>query len=209
MRAALRVWAGVLVLGLAVPTTAVGARPSTTGTTTPPPRQAQVAPTSSDLTAVPASTPVLDVNLPVLDLTLTIASADRSLSDEQTATQESVTLAADVLFAFDKADLTPAAQATITQAAQRIRDRAKGDVHVDGYTDSVGNSNYNVTLSEQRARAVVGALQPLLSGASVNLIPAGHGDANPVAGNTTADGSDSPEGRALNRRVSISFGATR
>lgn len=208
MRTFPRVWAGVIVVGFALPPIA-NASASTSSTTTPPPRHAQVAPTASDLGAAPASAPVLEVDAPVLDLTLTVASTDRSLSDEQTATQERVILAADVLFAFDKADLTPAAQATIAQAAQRIRDRARGDTHVDGYTDAVGNHDYNVTLSQQRAQAVVSALQPLLSGAAVNLIPAGHGDADPVAANTKPDGSDNPAGRALNRRVVISFSATR
>jgi outer membrane protein OmpA-like peptidoglycan-associated protein len=34
---------------------------------------------------------------------------------------------------------------------------------------------------------------------------AGHGEADPVARNTNTDGTDNPRGRALNRRVEISF----
>ncbi len=47
------------------------------------------------------------------------------------------------------------------------------------------------------------ALQPRTTG--VTYRAAGLGSADSVAPNTKTDGSDNPEGRALNRRVTISF----
>lgn len=56
----------------------------------------------------------------------------------------------DVLFAFDKADLLPKAQQTLSRATI-MRHKAKGTVRIDGYTDAKG---YNQRLSERRAGAV-------------------------------------------------------
>jgi len=47
-------------------------------------------------------------------------------------------------------------------------------------------------------------LTPLVGG-GLRFQAAGHGAANPVAPNSHPDGSDNPDGRALNRRVSLSF----
>ena len=77
-------------------------------------------------------------------------------------------------------------------------------VEVHGHTDSQGNPQANMKLSEERAFAVK---QWLEQQSPVNF-PAGrvrvfaHGQENPVAPNTTA------EGRAQNRRVEIVLGTT-
>ena len=51
--------------------------------------------------------------------------------------------------------------------------------------------------------AVQAALAPLAPGATFQST--GKGAADPVAPNTNPDGSDNPEGRARNRRVTITF----
>lgn len=89
--------------------------------------------------------------------------------------------------------------------AASIKTGAAGPVGVVGYTDSVGDPAYNQTLSENRAAAVVAALQPLVNGAPAMLQPSGKGAADPVAPNQNSDGSDNPAGRAQNRRVTISY----
>jgi outer membrane protein OmpA-like peptidoglycan-associated protein len=113
---------------------------------------------------------------------------------------------ADVLFAFDKADLTPAARAKLDEVVRELRDRrVTGSVTVGGHADARGDARYNQVLSERRARAVAAALQPLVRGLDLSLLPQGFGDSRPVAPNTKQDGSDNPEGRARNRRVTVTF----
>ncbi len=111
-------------------------------------------------------------------------------------------MGSDALFAFDKADLTPAAEQTLEKLGPMIRSAGKHPISVEGHTDAIGDPKYNQTLSEKRARAVRAWL------ADKKLVPAdapitGYGKSKPVAPNTRPDGSDNPPGRALNRRVEI------
>ena len=152
-----------------------------------------------------AAPQALDIDFGVTDILTGVESLDGSVADLESATQVQTTLAADVFFAFNQADLTPAAGATLAQVAADIKARAKGEVRIDGYTDAVGDDAYNLDLSRRRAASVQAALQPLLAGAPVDLRVTGHGEANPVAANTKPDGSDDPIGRAKNRRVTIGF----
>ena len=67
-------------------------------------------------------------------------------------------------------------------------------IEIAGYTDDVGNEQFNLTLSENRAKAVY----QYIASHSVNasrLIYKGYGETKPIAQNTTDDN------RALNRRT--------
>ena len=66
---------------------------------------------------------------------------------------------------------------------------------IAGHTDSSGSSAYNETLSVRRARAVADFLIVRHQIADKRLIVQGLGESEPIADNQT------PEGRALNRRV--------
>lgn len=113
-------------------------------------------------------------------------------------TQKSVEIDASVLFAVDKSALTPRASAVIAQAAVRITAAAPtGTVVVEGHTDSNASDAYNLRLSQARAAAVAAALRPQLPGYTIKAM--GKGETSPIAPNTTE------QGRALNRRVSISL----
>lgn len=131
---------------------------------------------------------------------------DESVEDleveRERAGRVSVTVAADVLFEFDRARLTPKARTTIERLAGRIRE-ARGPVRVDGHTDSIGSDAYNLGLSRRRAAAVSQALRAELP-AGMAVTARGHGEADPIAPNTQG-GEDNPAGRARNRRVTISF----
>jgi OOP family OmpA-OmpF porin len=116
-----------------------------------------------------------------------------------------VTLAADVLFRFDKAVLSPRARQRIAEVSERISQADPAKVKVDGYTDSKGSDSYNLGLSRRRAAAVAVALHRRLGGAGPRLVTHGHGEADPVAANARKDGGDNPKGRARNRRVTITF----
>src|ERR1700754_1405972 len=72
----------------------------------------------------------------------------------ETATTIEVTVPADILFDFDKADIRPSAQSVLHEVAQLLRERAHGPVTIQGYTDALGSESYNQRLSERRAVAV-------------------------------------------------------
>ena len=85
---------------------------------------------------------------------------------------------------------------TVDKVAEALKKYPNAKVRVAGYTDSLGNANYNMDLSERRAHAVAERLvKDGVPAANVSYI--GYGAANPVATNKTA------EGRAQNRRVEL------
>ncbi|WP_428151052.1 OmpA family protein [Brevundimonas sp.] len=123
----------------------------------------------------------------------------------ETARTTVVELAADVLFAFDKSDLSPQAPAQLQRAADLIRQGGPGPVRVVGYTDSHGEDGYNLALSQRRAASVVAWLGTTGGIDASRLVAEGRGEADPVAPNAGTEGNDYPEGRAMNRRVTITI----
>jgi outer membrane protein OmpA-like peptidoglycan-associated protein len=155
--------------------------------------------------ALVAAPGVVDIELPVVDLQYQTASLDNSVQTAESSKQVKVTLAADVLFKFDKAVLSPRARARLAEVTARISQADPQRIKIDGYTDSKGSNAYNLGLSRRRAAAVAAAVRERLGGATPRLVVRGHGEADPVAANTRKDGSDNPQGRARNRRVTIVF----
>lgn len=101
----------------------------------------------------------------------------------------------DVLFEFDSARLTNRARDIAEEIAKVARD-ARRNLSVEGHTDSVGKTQYNQRLSNDRAEAVAEELQDL--GIPRRAISVqGFGESRPVASNATA------EGRGRNRRVEV------
>ncbi len=97
-----------------------------------------------------------------------------------------------VMFAFDRADITPVYGPTLDKVAA-IANACNGLV-VEGHTDTTGSDLYNKWLSEQRAEAGVRGL--IRHGADKrNLSAVGFGNTRPVASNKTRSG------RAANRRI--------
>jgi outer membrane protein OmpA-like peptidoglycan-associated protein len=105
-------------------------------------------------------------------------------------------LAADLLFAVDKADLNPRAKRELAAIAVKIKDGHATRAAVVGYTDDQGADAYNAKLSERRAASVRAALVTVL-GSAVTVTATGKGEADPIADNKTK------AGQALNRRVTI------
>lgn len=102
----------------------------------------------------------------------------------------------DVLFAFDSAELTPAAMATLDTVVEKLKGADVLAIKVDGHTDSVGSDAYNQGLSERRAASVVDYL--FSQGVPADKLTShGFGESKPLADNGT------DEGRAQNRRVEI------
>jgi chemotaxis protein MotB len=117
-----------------------------------------------------------------------------------------VTVNSELLFPSGGWQMPPAAQQTIARIAPILAQQIQEHIVVNGYTDTtpIGPElaaqgvTTNVILSEKRANTV---MQFLIS-QGVNpamLSEQGFGDANPVASN------DTPQGRALNRRVELTL----
>lgn len=126
-----------------------------------------------------------------------------ALDARETPSTIEVTLAADVLFDFDKSDMRAEAASTLHNLADIIRAKAHGPVGIRGYTDALGKDPYNQRLSERRAASVKTWLVSREQLATANLTTSGLGARDPVAPNRKPDGSDNPEGRQLNRRVTV------
>ena len=104
-----------------------------------------------------------------------------------------------VLFDFDKSILTEADLKELQKAVAFVKKYPGAKIRLDGYTDSIGTDAYNIKLSERRATAVKDYLIKEAGVSSSKITAVGHGEADPVADNKTA------EGRAKNRRVEISI----
>lgn len=101
----------------------------------------------------------------------------------------------DVLFEYDKSNLTPEADHIVKEAAAKIKADG-GNYFVDGFTDGIGSQQYNLGLSKRRAEAVRDAL--IKEGISPSQLEVrAFGKEYPKCTNETA------EGRACNRRVVV------
>jgi outer membrane protein OmpA-like peptidoglycan-associated protein len=102
----------------------------------------------------------------------------------------------DVLFAPGRAEVGPGAQRSIDKLAEFLRTYSKRNVLIEGHTDNLGNEDFNVKLSQQRADAVRDLL--IARGVSPQRIRTkGYGPKFPVVDN------DSAAGRQQNRRVEV------
>lgn len=85
----------------------------------------------------------------------------------------------------------------VARVAGLLKEHPDQKVVIAGHTDSTGDLNKNIELSERRAQRIVSKLVEA-HGVSANRLKAiGYGPKIPIAGN------DTPEGRALNRRVIV------
>lgn len=104
----------------------------------------------------------------------------------------------DVLFDVDKASLAPGAARNIAKIATFMRNYPERTAVIEGHTDSMGEADYNLNLSRDRAFAVRDSLVDAGIDAS-RMSTQGFGETLPVAGNNGA------MGRQANRRVEIIF----
>jgi len=99
-----------------------------------------------------------------------------------------------ILFETGKATLKPESMAEIQKVADYMKKNPSARFEVQGHTDNQGSDAVNDPLSQQRAEAVVKALEGLGCD-SFNMRAVGKGSHEPVADNKT------DAGRAKNRRV--------
>lgn len=135
--------------------------------------------------------PVLSIDGEARTLTFPVANLDGSMVEDG----RTITLKADVFFAYNKATLNATAGSALQQAAAKLEELGATKVKVAGHTDSKGSASYNRGLSQRRAEAVRKALLERMP--QLNVTAQGYGESKPVATNKTG------KGRALNRRVVI------
>lgn len=105
-----------------------------------------------------------------------------------------------VYFDTGRWQISPQAQAELCDTVRQAEGTNNALLLVVGYTDDVGDQEYNQTLSERRAARVVNHLQQQCRWAPFRMLtPTGMAEADPAADNTTA------QGRAQNRRVSVNI----
>lgn len=83
-----------------------------------------------------------------------IAAAEAATRQAAQPMPAVITLAADVLFDFDKAVIKESFKPELDQIAAMLRDHPEVRVFVDGHTDTAGPAAYNMRLSQRRAQAV-------------------------------------------------------
>lgn len=103
-----------------------------------------------------------------------------------------------IQFEHNKSTILPSSYHILDQVAKIFLENPHYVIEIQGHTDNVGNYDYNMTLSENRAKAV----REYLINKGVNperMTTHGYGPDRPITTNETR------EGRALNRRVEFNI----
>ncbi len=111
-----------------------------------------------------------------------------------------ITFSSGILFDVDKSDLKSEYRSELTELSKILNKYDDTNILLVGHTDSTGPEEYNLELSEKRARSVADYLttQNVDSG---RFTTDGYGESQPVATN------DTEAGRAQNRRVEVAIWA--
>jgi outer membrane protein OmpA-like peptidoglycan-associated protein len=109
-------------------------------------------------------------------------------------TEKKIELKQTVFFDFNKATIKSVSFPLLNDVAQALTDNPKIKVEVQGHTDSIGDDNFNLKLSQKRAESVKAYLVKRGIDAG-RMDPKGYGENVPIADNRT------DAGRSQNRRV--------
>lgn len=105
-----------------------------------------------------------------------------------------------ILFDFDRSDIKERNAVIVNHIVNRIRTIEDVAVNIVGHTDIIGSEDYNIKLSERRAKAVYDQLLVELGKEKAHVIQySGVGPFDPLYDNML------PENRALNRTVTITL----
>ncbi|MEO6404976.1 MAG: OmpA family protein [Ferruginibacter sp.] len=103
-----------------------------------------------------------------------------------------------VFFDFDKFFLRPESFIELNRVVKFLEDYPNIEIEMSAHTDSRGSDDYNIVLSQNRAKSVMDYI--LSKGISpLRIVSKGYGETKPVATNETDDG------RQLNRRVEFTI----
>lgn len=106
-----------------------------------------------------------------------------------------------ILFGFDSSELRPEARENLEKLSDILNRDEDTILMIVGHTDSTGDSDYNVRLSERRAQSAASyMINQGLSDSRVQI--EGRGENEPIADNTTESGQQE------NRRVEVAIFAS-
>ncbi|GAB2443548.1 OmpA family protein [Streptomyces incanus] len=138
----------------------------------------------------------------VLDIKQVVEEQSGDERREDTNTEVTFALQAEVLFGKNSAKLSAQAKARIGTIAEEIKKQNATKIRVFGFTDNLGSSAHGDVLSRKRANAVHTILDQELNDPNVTYEVRGYGEQYPIADNSTE------AGRKKNRRVEITFPRT-
>ena len=138
----------------------------------------------------------------VLDIKSVVEDQGGEERREDTNSDVTFALQAEVLFSKDSAKLSAAAKSRIDAIAAEIKKQNATTVRVFGFTDNLGSSAHGDVLSKQRADAVQAVLDADLNDPNITFEVRGYGEQYPIADNSTE------AGRKKNRRVEVTFPRT-
>jgi outer membrane protein OmpA-like peptidoglycan-associated protein len=105
----------------------------------------------------------------------------QTIASESTVEKKIIILAfEDVHFDYDKSTLKKEAQAILDRNVQLLIDNPEASIRIAGYTSASGNEEYNMKLSEQRAKAVKEYLVKEGIISQERLTTIGYGETNPA-----------------------------
>lgn len=119
-----------------------------------------------------------------------------TFKDENGNDQIKATAQNDILFKFDSFELEDKAKIMLSELCAVIQEMPETKISIIGHTDNVGEKNYNIALSKNRALSVGNYLRENNINPD-NITEDGKGFSTPVADNK------SEAGRSKNRRVEI------
>ncbi len=167
------------------------------------PQLAQAKPRPAPLPK-PAPRPVITAKAPVdgdrdgvMDNRDQCLSTPRGVVVDSTGCEAGAAMIDMVLFDHDSAELTATARGILSSVARTVTSNPGSVLNLEGHADATGNSDYNMSLSNRRARNVASYLMSQGVRQS-QLVDINHyGESSPAQDNSTNSG------RAANRRVEV------
>jgi outer membrane protein OmpA-like peptidoglycan-associated protein len=104
-----------------------------------------------------------------------------------------------ILFDYNSAEIKARNKTIVDRIIARIKEFPSAEAKIVGHTDIIGKEEYNLNLSERRAKAVFDQMVEAGMVAGENVTYAGAGPHDPLYDNLT------PEGRSLNRTVTVTL----
>lgn len=109
-----------------------------------------------------------------------------------------------IYFDFDKYDIRDESVIELNKLLVFLDKNPGVIVEISGHTDSRGSDDYNMKLSQNRAKSVVAWLKKRKV-AGKRMVAKGYGETKPIAPNENPDGTDNPDGRQMNRRIELTI----
>ena len=145
-------------------------------------------------------TDTININIP-LYFSANYISLNSSLVPDKVIAGDFLSIK-NIFFDFDSSRLNDIAKSELQTLKSILENHPELNIEVAGFTDAKGSVEYNKRLSDRRAQAVIDYLSS--SGIAVSrLQKKAYGKSGFIGPNVNPDGSDNPEGRSMNRRVTF------